>query len=93
MKAITIATAGFLALSLPAFAQRTPASNATSLGDATTSGNSAGAPSASTPAGEISTTGPGSTESSGTSPGWSNGRQFDHRHDNQVTFTRSCHRR
>ena len=59
MKPFVIATLGLLVFSLPALAQRSPTSNATSLGDATTSGNSAGMPSASTPAGQITTTGTG----------------------------------
>jgi hypothetical protein len=67
MKALVIAAAGFLALSLPSFAQTTPTSNATSLGTATTAGNSAGAPQASTPQGQLSTTG-GAPPVGGSSP-------------------------
>ncbi len=61
MKCFIIA-AGFLALALPAFAQGVPSSNATTLGTETTSGNGAGAPSASTPQGQIATTGGMSAE-------------------------------
>ena len=53
MKTAMITAAAFLTLSVAAFAQ----TNATSAGTATTAGNSAGAPSASTPAGQIATTG------------------------------------
>ena len=60
MKSVIFAAAGFLAFAAPAFAQSTPSSNATSQGDATTSGNGAGAPSASTPAGKVATSGLGS---------------------------------
>ena len=56
MKALIIATAGFLALGLPAYAQ-SPSNNATTSGTATTPGNSAGAPAASTPPGQVATTG------------------------------------
>ena len=59
MRSIIIAASGFLVLSIPAFAQTRPSSNASVLGTETTEGNAAGAPSAATPAGQISTTGPG----------------------------------
>ena len=57
MKSVMIAAAGFLMVAAPAFAQA-PKTNATVEGTATTSGNGAGVPSASTPAGQIATTGP-----------------------------------
>ena len=53
MKTIILATVGLLTLAYPALAQR----NATTLGSETTAGNGAGAPSASTPAGQVTTTG------------------------------------
>ncbi len=56
MKSVIIAAGAFLAIATPAFAQA-PSSNATTLGTETTSGNSAGAPSAATPQGQIATTG------------------------------------
>ncbi len=73
MKTAFFAAAAFLALGTPAFAQSNPTANATTLGTATTSGNGAGAPSASTPAGQVSSAGGGSASpqavpSVGTSP-------------------------
>lgn len=56
MKSLFIVAAGFLALTAPAMAQ-SPTSNATTLGSGTTAGNGAGMPSASTPAGQLKTTG------------------------------------
>ena len=63
MKTIILATAGLLTLAMPASAQR----NATTLGSETTSGNGAGMPSASTPAGQVTETGRGSAEPGATS--------------------------
>ena len=57
MKTIILASTGFLLMAVPVFAQTTPNSDSTALGDATTSGNAAGMPSAGTPAGEMKTTG------------------------------------
>ena len=59
MKSLMVATVGFLAFALPAFAQSTPTSNATALGTSTTSGNGAGMPSAGTPQGQLGSSGPG----------------------------------
>lgn len=56
MKSLFVVAAGILALSAPAMAQ-SPTSNATTLGTETTAGNAAGMPSASTPAGQLKTTG------------------------------------
>ncbi len=57
MKSLVIVTAGLLALSVPAMAQTTPSTNATTQGTETTSGNGQGMPTAATPAGQLSTTG------------------------------------
>ena len=63
MKTIILAIAGLLTLAYPALAQ----TNATTLGSETTAGNGAGMPSASTPAGQVTTTGGPSASPAATS--------------------------